>query len=309
MPGPARLIDARTPTEARTHPAAMRPRADRAGSTDPGRATVGPVASLGHAGDDGPGPPVDPDVVRLVDRTVDAVRTALRDWRDWGPSGRRTGQYASDLAADAAVHGVLDGAGVGVLSEESGLRRAHTDVLFVVDPLDGSTNASRGIGWWATSVCAFDAHGPAAAVVFDLVHHRRHAAVRGAGATVDGRPVGPTAVTDPAEAIVGISGLPPRPLGWRQFRALGAVALDLCAVAGGGLDGYVDCSPDAHGVWDYAAAALICAEAGVAVVDAQGRDLMVMDHTARRTPVAGATPALCAALLARRAEVFAGPGR
>ena len=65
-------------------------------------------------------------------------------------------------------------------------------------------------------------------------------------------------------------------------------------------------SADAHGVWDYLAGALICAEAGVPVVDALGRDLAVLDHDARRTPVAAATPELLEALLARRREIATG---
>ena len=62
--------------------------------------------------------------------------------------------------------------------------------------------------------------------------------------------------------MVGLSGYPPRRLGWKQFRALGAIALDLCAVAGGRLDAYVDCSPSAHGPWDYLGGLLVCREAG-----------------------------------------------
>ena len=89
--------------------------------------------------------------------------------------------------------------------------------------------------------------------------------------------------------MVGLSGLPPGWLGWRQFRALGAVALDLCAVAEGRLDGYVDCSPSAHGPWDYLGGMLVCQEAGAVVDDAVGRDLVVLDHGARRTPVAAGT--------------------
>jgi fructose-1,6-bisphosphatase/inositol monophosphatase family enzyme len=53
-------------------------------------------------------------------------------------------------------------------------------------------------------------------------------------------------------------------------------------------------------VWDYLAASLICAEAGVRIVDAADRDLVVLDHAARRTPVAAATPELLDALLAIR---------
>ena len=106
----------------------------------------------------------------------------------------------------------------------------------MVDPLDGSTNAARGIPWFATSLCAVDADGPRAAVVVDLPHGRTFTAVRGGGAAVDGVPLLPSGCADPSEALVGISGLPARSLGWRQFRTLGAAALDLCAVADGTLD-------------------------------------------------------------------------
>jgi fructose-1,6-bisphosphatase/inositol monophosphatase family enzyme len=236
--------------------------------------------------------------------SANAVISALVGWERWGPSGEKVGQYASDLAADVAAHDVLDAAGVGVLSEESGLQRADAEVVVVVDPLDGSTNASRRLSWWATSFCAVDAHGPAAAVVVDLVHGTRYEATRGGGARRDGVAIEPSGATALDDAMVGVSGLPPRSLGWRQFRALGASALDLCAVADGRLDAWVDCSPDAHGSWDYLGAMLVCAEAGAPMVDALGRDLVVLDHAARRTPLAAATPELLAALVAARHQAF-----
>ena len=102
------------------------------------------------------------------------------------------------------------------------------------------------------------------------------------------------------EAVVGISGLPERSLGWRQFRAMGALALDLCAVAEGVTDGYVDTLERLHGPWDYLGALLVCTEAGVPVGDAYGDDLVVVDYEARRTPVAAATPALHLELMAAR---------
>ena len=83
---------------------------------------------------------------------------------------------------------------------------------------------------------------------------------------------------------------------------MGAAALDLCAVADGRLDGYLDCSVDAHGVWDYMGALLVCSESGVEVVDAHGRDMCVLDSSVRRTPVAGAGPALTEALLKARRD-------
>ena len=100
--------------------------------------------------------------------------------------------------------------------------------------------------------------------------------------------------------MIAISGLPDHHYGWRQFRAMGASALDICAVATGSFDGFVDMSPDAHGVWDYLGATLVVREAGGVVVDAVGRDLTVLDHPARRTPVAATSSALLDELLEHR---------
>jgi fructose-1,6-bisphosphatase/inositol monophosphatase family enzyme len=198
---------------------------------------------------------------------------------------------------------VLRAAGVGVLSEESGLENGDREIVVVVDPLDGSTNAAHGIPWFATSLCALDAEGPRASVVAGQSRGGvRYDAVRGRGARRDGIAIHPTRVSAVRDAIVGLSGLPPHHLGWRQFRALGAAALDLCLVADGTLDGYVDCSHDAHGVWDYAGALLVCSEAGAVAADVGGRDLVVRDAAARRTPVAAATPALLDGLLAARSS-------
>ena len=245
---------------------------------------------------------MNPDqLLDLLDETAEAVVAALGDHEDWGPSGTRAGQYRSDLAADSAALAVLGPAGVGVLSEESGRHRPEAAVTVVIDPLDGSTNASRRIPWFATSLCAVDGDGPAAAVVVNLVSGERFAARRGGGATRNGAPIAPTPATELGRSLIGLSGLPPHHLGWKQFRSLGAVALDLCAVASGVLDGYVDCSRDAHGSWDYLGGLLVCQEAGAVVVDAAGRDLVVLDHDARRTPVAAASVSLLDALVAQRA--------
>ncbi len=64
------------------------------------------------------------------------------------------------------------------------------------------------------------------------------------------------------ESLVALSGFPGQWLGWYQYRALGAAALDLCAVASGVVDAYIDCSWDAHGPWDYLGGMLVCTEAG-----------------------------------------------
>ena len=239
----------------------------------------------------------------VLAEAADAVRSPLAELADWGPAGTRVGQYHSDLAADAAALGVLADAGFGVLSEESGLVDGDRDVVVVIDPVDGSTNASRGVPWFATSLCALDRDGALAAVVLDLANGRTYRASRGGGATCDGQRLSPSGAVELRASVVGLSGYPTRHFGWHQYRALGAAALDLCAVAGGVLDGYVDCSHDAHGVWDYAGALLVCREAGAVVADAFGRELLVRDPAARRTPVAAATLELLEELLAARSSM------
>ena len=88
------------------------------------------------------------------------------------------------------------------------------------------------------------------------------------------------------EAIVGFSGYPRSYLGWSQYRGLGAAALDLCAVAEGVLDGYAVVGGSSLGSWDYLGGLLVCREAGAVVGEALGRELVTLEHTDRRRPVA-----------------------
>ena len=99
-------------------------------------------------------------LLAVLGEAAAAVQAALGRLEDWGPAGTRPGQYRSDLVADEAVVAVLDRAGLGTLSEESGLHHPDRPVVVVVDPLDGSTNAARGIPWFACSLCAVDRDGP-----------------------------------------------------------------------------------------------------------------------------------------------------
>lgn len=242
----------------------------------------------------------DDDLLAVLYAAADAARDRLVATNDWALAGTRAGQHRSDLAADAAAVAVLVEAGLGVVSEESGRHHADRSITVVLDPLDGSTNAAHGLSWWATSLCALDDEGAKVAVVVDLVHGDRFDATRGRGARRDGATIRPSGVEAPGDAIVGVNGLPSRHLGWLQYRALGAAALDLCAVARGSLDGFVDCTDDGLAPWDYLGAMLVCQEAGATVADLHGRALVVVDSGTRRTVVAGATTTLAAALTAAR---------
>lgn len=228
----------------------------------------------------------DDELLAVLHSAVDAVVAVFAEHDDWGPSGNRPDQYASDVVADAAALAVLSEAGVAVLSEESGLS-GDSDLVAVLDPLDGSTNASRPLPWFATSICVLDRGKARASVVHDHASGVRWDAVAGGGARVDGVRLAPRPEVALSDAVVAVNGLPASNPGWAQFRCYGAAALDLCAVADGRFDAFVDYDVDALGPWDYLGAMLICREAGVQVEDAFDRPLEVLDHSTRRTPVAG----------------------
>ncbi len=85
---------------------------------------------------------------------ADAVRVALDELDDWVRVPDTPSQYRHDVVADQVAVPMLLDAGFGVLSEESGAHEADRDVIAVLDPVDGSTNASMGLPWFATSIAA-----------------------------------------------------------------------------------------------------------------------------------------------------------
>jgi len=248
--------------------------------------------------------PNDTALLELFGSICDATAGVVAGTTDWSESGNRSGQYLVDLDVDAVCVAPLLDAGWSVLSEESGIRHPSGGPsalgTMVVDPLDGSTNASLGLPWCATSLCAVVDGVPSVAMVANLVTGARYTAVAGGGAELDGRSIAVAGEVELADAIVAVSGLPGRHYGWRQFRAMGASALDIAAVASGSFDAFVDMSRDAHGVWDYVGAMLVLQEAGGVVVDVFGRDLVVLESAARRTPLAANGAALQRALLEHR---------
>ena len=181
------------------------------------------------------------------------------------------------------------------MSEESGSHRSEGvegGVVVVVDPVDGSTNAARGIPWFATSLCAVDAEGPRVAVVVNQASGIRFEAVRGSGARKDGAPIRPSDCRLLEESVVGFSGYPERYFGWSQCRMLGAAALDLRAVAEGVLDGYAVVGGSATGQLGLSRGHAGLHRGRRRGGRVGGSALVTLDHLARRTPVAAATSGL-----------------
>ncbi|WP_109506258.1 inositol monophosphatase family protein [Nocardioides speluncae] len=163
----------------------------------------------------------------------------------------------------------------GFVGEEGGAASGSTGVRWIVDPIDGTVNFLYGLPQYAVSIAAELDGQVVAGVVRNAATGVEYAATRGGGATRDGRPIGVRAPAPLARRLiftgfnydaevrtaqaVAAARLLPRV---RDLRRLGSCALDLCHVAEGAADGYVE-----EGVheWDYAAGALIAEEAGARV--------------------------------------------
>jgi myo-inositol-1(or 4)-monophosphatase len=147
--------------------------------------------------------------------------------------------------------------------------------LWVIDPIDGTANFLRGAAPWAISIALIDEVGPAVGVVTIPAWRLQYSAVRGKGALLNGVRLAQRTAVDPREALVG-TGLSYRPaLRTRWLRALaptlehvadirrsGSAAADLCAVAAGLMDGFIELD---LAVWDVAAGLLVASEAGCPV--------------------------------------------
>ena len=169
-----------------------------------------------------------------------------------------------------------------VVGEERGGRLPEEGRVWLVDPLDGTTNFVHGFPWISVSVALWIDNAPAVGVVLDVTTGDEYTAVTGGGARANGSPIGVSSLADFSEALI-ITGFPykrrerieicdtrfRRVLGAAQgVRRLGAASLDMCMVARGRMDGYweEDLPP-----WDMGAGTLLVTEAGGTVSDRSGR--------------------------------------
>ena len=155
--------------------------------------------------------------------------------------------------------------------------------VFIVDPIDGTTNFVRGFHQSAISVALLRDLEPQAAVVYDPAKNEVFAACRGKGATCNGHPIHVSGrplsqgLFLMGTAIYRREYLEPTISLTRQlmarscdFRRFGAASLDLCYVACGRAEVFFEYS---LAPWDYAAGALIAEEAGAVVSTLSGEQL------------------------------------
>jgi myo-inositol-1(or 4)-monophosphatase len=210
--------------------------------------------------------PEDVDWLGAARRATEALHDLLVDGGDRtlmtgtvGEGGDET--LVIDAEAEAAVFRELDalhaaGARFTAVSEERGeVDCGSPDVIVVVDPIDGSTNAKRGLPHHSISIAVAD--GPTMADVFfgyvyDFGPEEEWTARRGQGARLDGVTIEPGAVErrdrDGRLELLGVESADPRHLlaageelaqAAHRVRALGTIAVTLCQVAAARLDGMV----------------------------------------------------------------------
>lgn len=165
--------------------------------------------------------------------------------------------------------------GHGILAEESGRSRGakHSDYVWIIDPLDGTTNFIHGFPVYAVSIALAFRGQVQQAVVYDPSRNDLFYASKGKGAFLNDRRIRVSKRTRMLEALIG-TGFPFRKgdnfqrylkmfedvmVQCAGVRRPGAASLDLCYVAAGYYDGFFETglSP-----WDVAAGSLIITEAG-----------------------------------------------
>ena len=169
----------------------------------------------------------------------------------------------------------------GILAEESGFENEGAECIWIIDPLDGTTNFAHNLGLFAVSI-AFAVKGNiAAGIVLNPVTGELFTATEGEGAQLNGLPIHVSKTATLSESLL-VTGFPYdfkdiiRNIEVRFFnclqasqgvRRLGSAALDLCFTAAGRFEGFWE---ENLKPWDTAAGFIIAREAGALVTDFSG---------------------------------------
>lgn len=209
-----------------------------------------------------------------------------------------------ELARRFPEHGILVEERVESPQRHADLGKS--DYCWVVDPIDGTRNFSRGIGVYATSVALLERGVPVAGAIHDATVRTVYSAARGGGA-FRGDALLPAIDRPPgSDSTVALSSfrhrrMPEAVRRWLDeylLRSLGSLCLHLVWVAAGQVDAAyaLECKP-----WDIAAAALIIEETGGVITDHAGRSLWPLDvasYDGGDMPILAGSPQMHARLLA-----------
>ncbi len=231
------------------------------------------------------------DAARTAGEIIKTRRTQTREIKS---KGLRDIVTDADFAANQAIHDLLqkEFPTHAILSEEDPhpeLRLRRSESLWIIDPLDGTTNYSRGYPVYSVSIALVERGRPQVGVVYDPLRDECYYATTSEGAFLNGAKLQTSRISKIEETVIGTE-LPRaqelRERGMRLFSGLaarcmsarlgGSAALSLCYVGAGRLDAYFHL--DLH-TWDVAAGILIAREAGARVTHLDGRAATVQGGT------------------------------
>jgi myo-inositol-1(or 4)-monophosphatase len=197
----------------------------------------------------------------------------------------------ADHAAESAIINVIKSTYPGhqVLSEEAGEIKQDSEYKWIIDPIDGTINFSRGIPLNCVSIAVEHNGEIIIACVYNPHLNELFFAEKGKGATLNNKPISVSDQTQSIKACL-VTGFPYTYINlsngpleiFERFirkgvpvRRLGSAAIDLCWVACGRFDGFYEHKLEA---WDSAAGYLIVEEAGGKVTDFNGDKFSVYQH-------------------------------
>jgi myo-inositol-1(or 4)-monophosphatase len=210
-----------------------------------------------------------------------------------------------DLAAETAIVNTLRGHDVSftLISEESGIKKYGAkpeDCFLCVDPIDGTTNLMHGLPFYCSSIAVSNKPELAnvyAGMVIDLVHNVTYMAFKGEGAYRNRKKMETSKTASLDEAVVGLdlntfksNAVVPKVTtlieNTKHIRHYGANALEICYVANGLTDAFIDLRGKIR-TTDVAAGFLIVKEAGGVVTTPDNKTLNVkLDPTQKLSFIA-----------------------
>lgn len=232
--------------------------------------------------------------VAAAARAAEIIRagTERRETLEW--ETKTPGDFLSeiDLAAEQAIVEIVQSrhADARMLSEETNAdTRTSSGLLFVADPLDGTTNFLHGFPQYAVSIAALVDGETLAGAVLNAASGELFTATKGGGARRNGQPIVVSKINEPIRSLIAtgfpfkegspieeyLSVLPRIMRETSGIRRPGAAALDLADVACGRFEAFWELR---LAPWDIAAGMLLVREAGGIVTDLHGRPAEVA-HT------------------------------
>lgn len=208
---------------------------------------------------------------------------------DYGTGAGGDTTYQIDHIAENTIINTIKHQDIAftLISEEAGIKKIgkNPQHYVTIDPIDGTTNALRGMPFVATSIAISQKpqlQDITTALVTDLHHNITYTAQKGEGAYKNNQKITPSKTTNLENLVLGIEFTSKTPQhikaittllqNTRHPRHLGADALEICYVADGTTDGFVDIRGKLR-VTDVAAAQLILTEAGGVITTPEGKKL------------------------------------